>query len=716
VPLRLALSGLYTTTCPACLRPVVADYFVWDREAEAPSSKYIRCDGCGWQGTAAAEPEDRDLLAGVPARGMHYHYVLDRVAPQPAAGELRARLEPLLKLYSPRNLYALAELTLKIESLFPEGAQRQSLRVLLLDCLDRCSSLHSLSNGLRRPERPRLSRPSRFLERNVWMAFEEAVSRLQRSAADLPGGLAAKLEALQVPGGGMSAYLNQGLVRDLPQMLQYPGSGPGPAPVVGTGRAARPVRAGPTRSFGLILTSPPPLDASVWLLSSLWGSWVLGAEAEAPLHALLRRKQRTADPGWYAGVMAGALQKLGSLLRQDGRIVLVVSGQDPAFVEALLFAANRVVGPSGERLGVASFVQSGRDYRLELSPLWSGPEEPAILPSAPLPVQIQRNTAEAAAEAIRLWGEPVPWPVLHAAIYRRLAVAHGGLLWSSATGAATWAPAASADAAGASLLDLVAEQVRVGLDSPAFVRLLVGDDDEELWWLADAGSLEPPLCDRVERAAYQVLPETTDLTEAELVAAVYERFPGVLTPPPELVLACIQNCGYEVAPGRWRLRAEDRTEVRQAERQAIVSQLLVLGQRLGYQARAWEPFDIAWFDPAREAAARRGRVRAAFVVRWQAAVSEALSLAEPSPAGDLPMLEGARPYLVIPGGRAALVSYKLAHNPLWQAKVDEMGWRFIKYRHVRELAAQPDVDEYALRTIIGLDPIVEREGVQLALF
>ena len=101
-------------------------------------------------------------------------------------------------------------------------------------------------------------------------------------------------------------------------------------------------------------------------------------------------------------------------------------------------------------------------------------------------------------------------------------------------------------------------------------------------------------------------------------------------------------------------------------------------------------------------------MRAVFVVHWQAMVSEALALSERA--------EGARPYLVIPGGRSALVSYKLAHNPLWQQVVDEHGWWFIKYRHVRKLVEQAEVDEYTLRTVVGLDPIVERESAQLPLF
>jgi hypothetical protein len=62
------------------------------------------------------------------------------------------------------------------------------------------------------------------------------------------------------------------------------------------------------------------------------------------------------------------------------------------------------------------------------------------------------------------------------------------------------------------------------------------------------------------------------------------------------------------------------------------------------------------------------------------------------------------------------VSYKLAQNPVWQTTVDEQEWRFIKYRHVRQLVARPDVDEYTLRTVVGLDPIVEQESAQLSLF
>ena len=94
VPLRRYLEDLYTTTCPACLRPAVADAFVWDREQDAPVAKSLHCPACNWEGRTGVEEDDRARLADIPVRGMHYHYVLDRVTAQLPEDVRQARLEP----------------------------------------------------------------------------------------------------------------------------------------------------------------------------------------------------------------------------------------------------------------------------------------------------------------------------------------------------------------------------------------------------------------------------------------------------------------------------------------------------------------------------------------------------------------------------------------------------------------------------------------------
>jgi hypothetical protein len=653
VPLRRYLSELYATTCPACLRPAIVDSFVWDRELGAPIAKRLRCPACAWDDRTAIDAEDRQRLDEIPARGMHYHYVLDRIAPQGGGQGLRGRLESLLELYSPRSLYALAELALRIESMFPGGPLQQALRLLLLDCLDRCSELNPLPESTARQRG--LARPNRFLECNVWHTFEEAAARYRAWTRSPVSGLADSLEAYQSQGGQYAGFVGQGLVRDLARSL-------------------------PPRRLRLVLTSPPPFDSATWSLSYLWGAWLLGSDAVAPLRPLLR--QRTPDPAWYARVMAGSFRALAGLLRDDGRLVLILTDQRPVVVESLVLAA------SDARLGVVSLVQRGADYRLVLAPTLAPPAELPAAPSvssSPLQVQIQEVAIEAAIATIRARGEPVARLTLHAVIQQRLA--QDGLLARLLEEELELSP-----------LDLIREWVAAGLQSSVFVpRRETGED---LWWLADPTDVARPLSDRVEDCAYQVLLDTPALTEADFAARVSASFPGMLTPGAALVSTCLRAYGREPTPGCWQLREEDLSDARQSEQQQIVASLETLGQRLGYRVGPWEPFDAAWFEA--------DRPRAAFVVRWQAALSEALAL------GDRAV--GANPYLVIPGGRAALVSYKLARNPLWQERVDEAGWRFIKYRHIRQLVAQSEVSEYTLRTIVGLDPIVERESAQIPLF
>lgn len=658
IPLRQHMEALYATTCPACLRPAVADYFIW--EQGKPVAKQVHCPDCDYEGQAGVEPADLERLADIPTRGMHFYYILDRVAPQPAqpgSEGLRPRLESLLDLYTPRNLDALADLTLKIETMFAGGLLHRALLTLLLDCLDRCSALAPLPGSSVR--RRGLTRPGRFVEWNVWRVFEEAAGRFRSlAAAGLPAvALADSLERYQAQeDNAWVGFAGQGLVRDLPRHLA-------------------------AHTLPLVLVSPPPLDSAAWSLSYLWGAWLLSPEAVAPLRPLLR--QRTPDPVWYARVMSGSFRTMADLLTADGRILVTFADQRPAVLEALLWAAARA------GLQAACVVQSGDDYRLEMV----AASLPASAPGTVDNMRVQQAIAESLVETIRTRGETCPWRTLHAGVYRRLA--ERGLLG--------WAARQEGEAAPD--LETIAEWVKAARDDPRLVRPADEEGGEELWWLAQPTDLPAPLSDRVEAAAYAVLQETPVLDEVTFAEQVYARCPGLLTPDAGLIDACLRAYGHELETGRWQLRAEDQPQTREAEQRRMIAGLLDLGQRLGYQAKALDGFDAAWLDGTISGG---NRVRAAFVVRWQAAVSEALALGDKAP--------GARLYLVIPGGRAELASYKLAHNPLWQATLDEAGWRFIKYRHVRQLMAQQEVDEYALRAIVGLDPIVEREAVQIPLF
>ena len=365
---------------------------------------------------------------------------------------------------------------------------------------------------------------------------------------------------------------------------------------------------------------------------------------------------------------------------------MILTGQPTSVVDALVVASRQA------RMGLLTLLQSGADYRLELTPTMPqsarrGPS-PDGEPLPSLEAGIREVAVQAAAETLRVRGEPATWRTVHASMERRLAATD------------LIARALDAGEDGPNPLDVIAEHLRAGLEDPRLVRLPGSEREEDSWWLADPDGAAQPLCDRVEELSHSVLLNTLALTEHDFAASVYSCFSGALTPSAALIAECLRSYGQEPARGYWQLRAEDQPHAREEELGDIVAEILSLGRNLGFRARELEPFEAAWLEGE--------KIRAVFVVSWQAALSVALELSDRA--------AGASPYLVIPGGRAALLSYKLRHNPLWQQEVDAAGWRFIKYRHVRELAAQVDVDDYALRTIIGLDPIVERETAQLSLF
>jgi hypothetical protein len=72
--------------------------------------------------------------------------------------------------------------------------------------------------------------------------------------------------------------------------------------------------------------------------------------------------------------------------------------------------------------------------------------------------------------------------------------------------------------------------------------------------------------------------------------------------------------------------------------------------------------------------------------------------------------------LVLPGGRAQLIGLKLQRDPRLVRAVEAGGWQFIKFRHVRRLVVEEELDRHALKTVLGLDPIAEQEAAQIPLF
>jgi hypothetical protein len=237
-----------------------------------------------------------------------------------------------------------------------------------------------------------------------------------------------------------------------------------------------------------------------------------------------------------------------------------------------------------------------------------------------------------------------------------------------------------------------------------------------------------PLADRVELAVAEILRDLLAVAEVDLSRQVCARFPGPQTPDAHLVRLCLFSYGEEHAPGHWRLRTEDVFEARVTETDAVIGDLAALGRRLGFQAVLGAPrageWAVRWVDEA-------GHTPYAFAVRTNAVLGDLLfgrpfllpglhggeiqpSLPQTGSQGGVTV-----PCLTLPGGRAVLVGHKLRHDPRLRRAVERHGWQFLKFRHLRHLVeevAAKQLDRYAFRAALGLDPIVEQVEAQMSLW
>jgi hypothetical protein len=654
VLLHRHLASLYASACPSCSEPGVAVWFAWDRDGGYPFKKAVRCSSCG--GVQEGTPDDEDVVSAhrTSPRGLAYYYALDRAAPpdHPA----RERAAELVELYTPRNLSALMDLCRRLEGLEVDKEIKLALTGVLLDCFDAGSSLDPYDEDRARPRTLRV--PSLYFERNVWLCFEEGFSNFL-AEEPLPSVPRATDVAALLNGEAEGYGLVSHAARDVRKVIQ-PGSA------------------------ALIVTDPPRPDAVFWALSALWAGWLWESPAVRRLRPFLRR--RRFDWDWHWRVLRSALVAAGPMLVSEGHLLTLFSDSDGTLLESVCLAAS---GAGYTLEGWGHSPEAG--YRL----VWRW--ERAETVPAPDVAALERDLATAAeaavVSALRERKEPAVRPLLHASAYANLAAQ--GLLSSVAAIPKDGPPAFS----------LVAGAVLHALEAVPMIRFAGREEAEEaLWWLADSRQVAEALADQVEAQVWELLLQQTWEME-ELVNAVYARFSGSLTPDLALVLICIDSYSVQEGGNRrlhtLRLRSEDDPLRRAAELKTLRGDLENLGKRLGFRVKRRGGWDVRWLEAGEEI--------------YVFDVSSTAGLA-PHLLAERAVGKGAQRCLVLPGGRAHLITFKLQRDPRLAHAVEADGWQFIKFRLLRRLVAKEELDRHALKTVLGLDPIAEQEAAQIPLF
>jgi hypothetical protein len=302
----------------------------------------------------------------------------------------------------------------------------------------------------------------------------------------------------------------------------------------------------------------------------------------------------------------------------------------------------------------------------------------------------------------------------------------------------TWGDEASSTDPVRLILDIVMGELRRA-DHPRLTEVEPGR-----WWLRDATDAERarvPLSDRVEWAVFSLLSTAGGIAEGAFFDRIAAMFQGFDTPDEELVRACLDSYRSADAEPGDPLTTDDPLQGRFEEHGQLVGQLAEFGQRLGLRtwisrreqrrrlrgrplsellsdaeqrvhlplihpgpADALEGVDCIWY--------LRGKVTFLWEVEWTAMLDEAVIRR----GARIPTTDGLIRFLVIPPERTELARLKIARSPLLRRHLAEDNWHILKSDHLLRLLGRDGAGLDDLGPLLGLDPEIERQGEQLALF
>ncbi len=421
-----------------------------------------------------------------------------------------------------------------------------------------------------------------------------------------------------------------------------------------------------------VVTALPRPNQAYWTLCALWAGWLWGNEAAEPFHLVLRRRRY--DWGWHLEALQGALHRLFELLKLGTPCLALVPEPEPAFLTAAL-AAGEISGFRLEGLAMrtqydAAQIEWTRGERLR--------HDFAAADVTSIRAAIRGHLAAR--------GEPTLYLLLHAAALAALTADH-----------ALIGPRQPPDEAIRETAKIVQAAL---LGDKTFIRYRGGESVEiGLWWLAEgsADSSPPsePLSDRVEMAVVNFLIAHPGCALEEVLRDLSPRFPGLLTPSLGLVGEVLVSYA-EQAEGQWKLRAEDQPSARKAELVQIADLLQSIGERLEFGTNRLDERTLVW----------EAGETSAYVLHIRASAIPGRAVTE----GTYPR---GRSLIVIPGGRASLLAYKLGRDPALAARLE--GARVVKFRLVRALAEMPVLNQQTFEEQIVGDPVQQARG-QMMMF
>jgi hypothetical protein len=239
--------------------------------------------------------------------------------------------------------------------------------------------------------------------------------------------------------------------------------------------------------------------------------------------------------------------------------------------------------------------------------------------------------------------------------------------------------------------------IQAALESELFTRYGGTNHSLEtgLWGLGTHSDGMSPLPDEVEIGMVRYLTRNPGAIQEQIESAINLEFPGLYTPQISLVNNVLASYATQSDSG-WILRSEDSPTTRRIDLKNMAGLLETLGKRFGYDVSTSENQDqpIIWL--------KDGLVVYTYHIIASAVIGR-LMMQESPPKGVS--------CIVLPGGRAGLLSYKLERDPALNLLAAR--WQILKFRQIRSLAADKTLTLQDWLNKMGSDPITQPEQMRL---
>ncbi|MCX8062040.1 MAG: hypothetical protein N3D16_05620 [Anaerolineales bacterium] len=660
--------SLYQSNCNNCLSEIEVDAFVWERESSNNSHRLVykqySCPQCGSEGLFAVMPHDQQREGRLPPRTLIETQAASKVVKN--SDPSYPSVIDILSVYPSRSLYAIVTLLNKLAELNFNQRQQQILFALLVGTFELRNALWGYPFKRHRPKQ--VSIPNQFIEVNFWHSLERSLELWLNYFRETKFSFVPVIHWPQMPQSGEISIFSGRIKELLPQIQN--------------------------KEFSAIVTTIPRPNQAFWTLCAIWSGWLEGRELVKPLKSALLRKRY--DWGWHCRALATTFQELTNYLPENIPCLALIEEYEANFLAAALFAAD-YAHLWLERLFIRS--DQGRAqihwriYSLDnkVSPSSLGEHSQRIS-------KVKTHIAKKIHDHIQQTLEPASYAQIHSVALTSTVHAHKGNSQNLYPEDALLEifPFQSVPDYPNFFLNLFEEAIQSSLS----LIPLKGDEkslESHGWWIASPHLEHTPFSDVVENAIFDYLLNHASASYWEIDQAICSRFEHISVPSLALIQECLESyANYDQTTKTWTLRKEESPIQRSHDLDEIQANLLSLGNRLNYCVKDEHP--LIWIGDQHEKVA-------IWHIQSNAHIGNLLQ-AYYSNVGAT--------YLVIPGSRVNLILYKLHRYPFLTQLLDKQ-IRIIRFRQIRWIASQPDINRPLFDEWLATDPI-RYQSSQLSLW